>query len=323
MLDINIKKKFNNREYHYQIKTKAKTLAIMGESGSGKTTLLRLLSGLLKPDGGHICYDNRFTYKFGEVNLKTKDRKVGYVFQSENLFPHLTVEQNLKLGLKKESYGAIAKWLSRLGLVDKKNSKPDELSGGEKQRIAIIRSLLHNPDFLLLDEAFNSLDADNKRLLYKEIKEILKAYPGYTILVTHDTKEALKLAEEIYVLKEGNLKRVYNNLIEGQITAIERSVFGNTLSVGNGKLSFKVMTLKDDFQIGNQVKVEIKAQDIKLQGIGSLEGYNKMSVRVKEELEDSFYLVEALGNEFYVQGSKLTIGQELKVCFSYKTVNIV
>lgn len=325
MLDIKIKKKQGKKEYDYKLKTEAKIIAIMGLSGSGKTTFLRLLSGLIKPDSGYIKVDDKVFFDEKKINLKTRERKVGYVFQSENLFPHLSIERNLKLGLDKEDYPKVDEWIKRVDLKDKLESKPENISGGEKQRIAVIRALIHNPNLLLLDEAFNSLDEENKEILYREIKILLKSFSGYTILVTHDKNEALKLSDEIYYLHDEKLEKVYSNLIEGNITYLDENHLANTFTINFNDKVLKGSTVRSAFKLEEAIKLEIKAHDVNiLRDSGKREdGFNYLTGTVKNVINNDLYEIDLSGNNFYGKGDKLQIGDEITARIGFKDINII
>jgi molybdate transport system ATP-binding protein len=259
MIDILLNKKIGNNTYNYNLKTNSRIIAIMGQSGAGKTTFLRLLSGLIKPDSGHIKINDFIMYDNDKINIKTKLRQIAYIFQHDNLFPHLSVKDNIRLGLNIDQSENILFWLEKFGLGDIRTSKITNLSGGEKQRIALIRALLHNPRLLLLDEAFSSLDEENKNMLYIEIKSVLHSYKGHTIIVTHDYKEAMKLADEIYYLSGNKLSKIWNNYIEGEITNIDEEARGDRFTIKSGKLNLKGIVLKDFIKVGDIIKVEIES----------------------------------------------------------------
>lgn len=165
-----------------------KIVAIVGPSGCGKSTLLNLLCGLLKPDSGTV-----------EVN-----GKIGYMFQHDHLFSWRNVYKNITLGPEikklKIDESQIDEILKKYGLYDFKKYYPNELSGGMRQRVALIRTLILNPDILLLDEPFSSLDYQSKITVQEDIYKIIKNEKKTTILVTHDITEAIAMADEVYVL---------------------------------------------------------------------------------------------------------------------------
>jgi len=185
-------------------------LALVGESGSGKSTLLRLIAGLEEPDAGEIILDGRVLSAPGQV-VPPERRGIGMVFQHHALFPHLTVEQNLGFGLgglpRAERASVIVPLLTLVGLPGMARRYPHELSGGERQRIALARALAPNPRVLLLDEPFSSLDARLRHSLRDETRAILRERGATAILVTHDTTDALSIADRIVVLKQGRVQQ--------------------------------------------------------------------------------------------------------------------
>ncbi|MCB9221961.1 MAG: ABC transporter ATP-binding protein [Candidatus Kapaibacterium sp.] len=183
-------------------------LALIGKSGSGKTTMLRIIAGLEIPDSGKIEIEG--TTVTSENNfIKPEKRNIGYVFQNHSLFPHLDVYSNIAFGIEKknksEKLEIIKSYLSMLGLEDKLYSYPHQLSGGEKQRIAIIRTLASKPNLLLLDEPFSNLDKNTKEKLKVDLKQILIKEQIPTIMITHDADDSFDLADEVILLDEGNI----------------------------------------------------------------------------------------------------------------------
>ena len=183
-----------------------KLLSLVGESGSGKTTLLRLLAGLEQPDSGTISLDGR-TLSSPAAVVPPEERGIGLVFQHHALFPHLTVEKNIGFGLRhlsRDEREAITRQLLGLvGLADFGKRYPHELSGGERQRVALARALAPGPRLLLLDEPFSSLDARLRQAVRDDTRAILKERGATALFVTHDTGDALSIADRIVVLKHG------------------------------------------------------------------------------------------------------------------------
>jgi len=181
-------------------------LALVGESGSGKTTLLRMLAGLETPDAGSITLGGKTLSSPGQV-VVPESRGVGLVFQHHALFPHLTVAKNVGFGLRdrstRERDSIVQDMLKLAGLTGKENRYPHELSGGERQRVALVRSLAPQPLLLLLDEPFSSLDTGLRQAVRDETRAILRTRNATAIFVTHDTSDALAVADQVVVLKHG------------------------------------------------------------------------------------------------------------------------
>ena len=174
-------------------------ICLLGPSGCGKTTLLRLIAGLEHPTSGEIIAN-------GEVVKKPSgDRAV--IFQQYSLFPWLTVLQNVTFGLemtkkgtKEENVAAAERYLESVGLIDFKDSYPHELSGGMKQRVAIIRSLLNHSPILLMDEPFSAVDMQTRHKLQEQLIGVWKRFDNTIVFVTHDVDEAVYLADKIVIL---------------------------------------------------------------------------------------------------------------------------
>jgi iron(III) transport system ATP-binding protein len=178
--------------------------AIVGESGSGKTTLLRLIAGLERPDNGTIKIDGNLVSSIGNV-VDPQKRGVGMVFQDLALFPHLTVEENIRYGLIENKIDNVEKLLELIGLSGYNDRYPHELSGGEQQRIALARTLASDPKLLLLDEPFSSLDATLRSFLRKEVQKIVKKINMSMIFITHDLQDAIDIADDVIFLKDGKI----------------------------------------------------------------------------------------------------------------------
>ena len=202
--------------------TSNERLALIGKSGSGKTTMLRIIAGLEIPDSGEVEINDEKVNSTDEY-VKPENRHFGYVFQNHTLFPHLNVLQNITFGISDENKGRKKEialdYLSMLGLESKLKNYPHELSGGEKQRISIIRTLAAKPRLLLLDEPFSNLDKSTKEKLKEDLKSILDKEQIPTIMITHDAEDSFDLADRVILLDggkiaaEGNPEELYNKPI--------------------------------------------------------------------------------------------------------------
>lgn len=328
MINIMLNKNIGNKTYKYELNSESKIIAIMGQSGAGKTTFLKLLSGLYKPDSGYININDFIIYESkNKIDIKTRLRKIAYIFQHDNLFPHLNVEDNIRMGLVDSQSDNILYWLDKFRLGDIRKSRITNLSGGEKQRIALIRALLHNPQLLLLDEAFSSLDEENKNMLYEEIKSVLHTYKGHTIIVTHDYKEAVKLADEIYYLSNNNLKRVWNNYIEGTIEKIEESNKGDIFTIISGNISLKGIVLKDFIKIGDSIKVEIESSKVMPASLDEhfleFSDVNLLKGTVIEKIDDIYVISLGERSIYSISEKKLGLNMDVNIYIKFKNVNIV
>jgi iron(III) transport system ATP-binding protein len=181
-------------------------IALLGESGSGKSTILRLIAGLEKADAGGI-YLNDNILDFESTFVEPEKRNIGMVFQEYALFPHLTVKENVAIGVKDKAFRAqkTSEMIAIAGLQGFEDRLPQNLSGGQQQRVALARALANEPSIILLDEPFSNLDTSLKQKMRKEVREIIYRKGKTAILVTHDTRDALELAHKIAVIKNGKL----------------------------------------------------------------------------------------------------------------------
>jgi iron(III) transport system ATP-binding protein len=180
-------------------------VALLGPSGSGKTTLLRVIAGFEEPDAGRVAIGGREVAGNGSW-VEPEHRRIGMVFQDGALFPHLTVEGNVAFGARRRE--RVAECLELVGLSARADDFPHELSGGERQRVALARALAADPEVVLLDEPFASLDAGRRESLRVEVAEILHAAGTSALLVTHDQAEALSLAGTVAVMRAGRVEQV-------------------------------------------------------------------------------------------------------------------
>ena len=186
---------------------------LVGPSGSGKTTTLKLINRLIEQTDGDIYFEDK---RLKDYDLRELRLKIGYVLQQIALFPNLTVAENIALIPemknfdKKEIKEKTEDLLKKVGLDPKHymNRLPKELSGGEKQRVGILRAIIANPKILLMDEPFSALDPISKVQLQDLIKTLHNEYKMTTVFVTHDMDEAMKLADRICVLKEGKVVQI-------------------------------------------------------------------------------------------------------------------
>jgi iron(III) transport system ATP-binding protein len=180
--------------------------AVLGHSGGGKTTLLRLIAGFDRPERGAIALAGR-TLDDGRSYVPPEQRNIGYVPQEGALFPHLSVRENVGFGLPRAQRRgeAVTQLLEMVGIAPLAKRLPHELSGGEQQRVALARALARQPQLLLLDEPFSSLDASLRGHLREEVHGLLRAQGVTTVLVTHDQEEALSLADVVAVLRDGRI----------------------------------------------------------------------------------------------------------------------
>jgi iron(III) transport system ATP-binding protein len=198
------------RELNLEIE-RGELMAVLGPSGCGKTTLLRVIAGFEQPDAGCVVVSDEVVAGPGRT-IPPEKRRVGMVFQDYALFPHLSVEGNVAFGLsnrpREERDALTQRTLELVGLQHKARTNVHELSGGERQRVALARALAPEPELVLLDEPFSSLDASLRGGLRREVELILRDAEATALLVTHDQEEALSLADRVAVMRDGQIVQV-------------------------------------------------------------------------------------------------------------------
>jgi thiamine transport system ATP-binding protein len=182
--------------------------AVSGQSGAGKSTLLDLVAGFLAPTGGRLTLDGRDL-----LPLPPEARPVSILFQSEILFEHLTAARNIELGLPRDTPAAkrdelIGSALAEVGLPGVLRQRSETLSGGEKQRVALARTLLRNRPVLLLDEPFSALDDETRGTIRMLVRSLTERHGWTTLLVSHHVDDVEALATRRYVLEDGRLREV-------------------------------------------------------------------------------------------------------------------
>ncbi|MFD1362660.1 ATP-binding cassette domain-containing protein [Lentibacillus salinarum] len=205
MLTVNIQKKLPSFSLDAQFDVERNIVVLFGPSGAGKTTILNCIAGIDQPDSGHITLNGRHLFQTHAKPVPIAKRNIGYLFQDYALFPHMTVDKNIRYGLKNER---LLHHLSALTGIDHLRPKyPQQISGGEKQRVALVRALVTQPETLLLDEPFSSLDHETRVECQDELLRLHSTWDIPILLVTHDAEEAGKLGDRILHIDQGQLVR--------------------------------------------------------------------------------------------------------------------
>ena len=203
MLSVHIVKQLKHFTLDVQFEVNDEIVALYGPSGSGKTTILNGIAGLTKLTDGTIKLNDRLFVKGGKPLVPVQKRNVGYVFQSYALFPHMTIWKNIEYAMKDEQM--TKRLIEQLEIDHIIDQYPKEVSGGEKQRAALIRALATKPEILLLDEPFSALDDNTKR---KSIEQILMIHENWKIpiiFVSHNQEEVKSLTDRILFIRDGKL----------------------------------------------------------------------------------------------------------------------
>ena len=264
MLEVSVQKRLHQFHLDCTFKVGREVLAVTGESGAGKTSLLKMIAGLMQPDTGRISLQGRELYNQDGVDLRPQERRVGYVFQDYALFPHLSVEDNLYLAQKHKDETQVRELLQTFGVSTLAGRYPHEISGGQRQRVAFARALVTQPDFLLLDEPFSSLDPQTKERLYKEFHDFRQEWNIGALLVTHNAVEAQILSDKVLEIRDGRVVREKFNHLTGRILEIvdedyykELTVeaFGTRISVVKPEY-FSFAGYRENMQVAISIKPE-------------------------------------------------------------------
>ncbi len=226
--------------------------AILGPSGSGKTTLLRIIAGFERPDAGVVRLGDDVVDDSAQRFVPCERRRIGYVPQEGALFPHLSVGRNVAFALPRGERRSrrVDELLELVGLAGLSRRYPHQLSGGQQQRVALARALASEPEIVLLDEPFSSLDASLRASVRADVHDVLRLSGATSILVTHDQDEALSMADEVAILRGGVIAQINTpstlyraprdaELAQflGEANLVDGTLDGDTVVTGLGQLA--------------------------------------------------------------------------------------
>ena len=214
-LEVKIKKKLKEFTLESELHVETGCTGLMGPSGSGKSITLKCIAGVKTADSGRIILDGRVLYDSEKkINLSPQKRKIGYLFQGYALFPNMTIEENIKTGLKakklpKDEIKQKANdMMKRFHIEELAKRYPRQISGGQKQRTALARMLACEPEVILMDEPFSALDEYLREQMQDELSNMLTMLNKPAILVSHSSKEVENLCDKKYHIQRGHLKEV-------------------------------------------------------------------------------------------------------------------
>ena len=332
-------------------------LSLLGPNGCGKTTLLNTISGITRPDEGDVWInDVLVSGREGtrNVNLKPSERKIGYVFQTISLFPHMRVQDNIAYGLKAQHLPGdevnkrTDNLLEFVGLREYSSFYPDQLSGGQKQRIALARSLATEPQVLLLDEPVSAVDPQLRESFRLELKSYLQALKITVIYVTHNLSEAFIMSDRIAVMGNGHIEQI------GEKLEIFDKPTSSYVAKFLGINAFKGKTVKSDGQMmeieangvllfacsspglsGKNVIATLKPDNILISRLpcrnfngevgNAVEGTITEMVQMRSNAQvtiDVGFAVKTRIPLGQIKNEEFGIGDKVCVCFSAKSLNV-
>lgn len=213
-LTVDIRKRLSQFDLEVAVEVGNETLGFLGASGCGKSMTLRCVAGVETPDEGKIVLNGQVLFdSAAKINLSPQQRKTALLFQNYQLFPNLTVEQNIGAGIDASRSAAeraklVVRQVERFALQGLEKSYPLQLSGGQQQRVALARMLAAQPGILMLDEPFTALDSHLKSQLEQELLDLFDAYEGSILYVSHDIDEAFRFCDRIAVVGEGKIREI-------------------------------------------------------------------------------------------------------------------
>ena len=292
---------------------KGEICAIIGESGAGKSTLLKLIAGLETSDSGTIVIGGK-TVESASKFIVAENRGIGFVFQDFALFPHMSIKKNIGYGLSQfpDKTARVSEVLRMVGLESHGDRYPDELSGGEQQRIALARALAPHPKLLLLDEPFSNLDSELKSQIRNELFEIIKGTGVSCIFVTHDANDAISLANKIAVLDQGKVIQMGTSkeLFDQPLTpAIARFFGGINIFSHEDFQQFKIELEKADFYgiRPEQIEYSLKPEKKSYSAIIIRETFHGLWRKYKVKLSNQIELDMVVDAQVPIQGKEVFI----------------
>lgn len=316
-LELSFKKNFGEFNLNVDFTTKDGTMGILGESGSGKSMTLKCIAGIENPDSGRIVLNDEVLFDSSKkINLPPQKRKVGYMFQNYALFPHMTIEENIAIGMmenKREKTKIITDLMEKFKLNGLENRLPGQLSGGQQQRVALARIMAYKPRILMLDEPFSALDSSLKDVMQQELLTTLKEYEGDVIMVSHSRDEIFRFCKELTIMKNGSIAAIGGT----------REIFSKPPNFAAARLTgcknisamikisdYRIKALDWGIELDTKEKVTEDIRFVAIRGhrlIPSYTGQEKNSMKVILEgyMESPFEIQYIIKNEKYKQGTSI------------------
>jgi len=357
-LIVDIHRRLSSFSLDLTLEVKEEVLVLFGPSGSGKTMTLNSIAGLVTPDQGEIVLDDQVLFRRGagveHVNVPARRRGVGYVFQSYALFPHLTVLENVRypLGRDSNSRERALTLINQMGLSPMAERLPRQLSGGQQQRVAIARALARDPEVLLLDEPFSALDTGLRERLRADLRALQLERRLIVICVTHNVEDAFAVGDRLAVLRDGELQQVGavgdvfrrpSSMGAAEVLAI-RNIFHTLVSSATADHvslewdGLSLTALAQPCAPGETVPVYIAPEDVKVlypdrPALGGL-AMNQLDARVlsvddRRDLRvirvavENGHELEARGAAYFYQGLDLSPGAPIRISLRTEGLRIL
>lgn len=319
MLECKIKKAFKNFYLDTDFLMQDSRLGLLGPSGSGKSLTLKALAGLIRPDSGKIILNGRTLFDSEKkINLKPQERRVGFLFQDYALFPNFTVEENVRAGLR-DNKADIEEKLNEMRIFHIRDKYPDQISGGERQRTALCRILVNDPEILLLDEPFSALDEYLRSEIEEEVMKFIDTYKLKTILVSHNKEEVYRICDSIVSISSGktNSVKTRSEFFENPTNITEAKLIGiknySTFDMKDNEILLKAwgISIKTSRKFDGEI-IGIKNKGINL----SSDPLNDDSIKI-----DSYRLIENINSCLIVYNKDDQVYDDLKIEISKEDYN--
>ena len=299
---VNIEKRLGDFRLQADLRADDGVLALLGASGCGKSMTLKCIAGIERPDRGRIEVDGRVLFDSEHhIDLSPQKRRTGLLFQNYALFPNMTVEQNIRCGVRRDPRGGeekVRKIMERFHLGDLGKHYPHQLSGGQQQRVALGRILVSSPDVLLLDEPFSALDSHLRFRLEQEVRQIIRDFGKTVVLVSHDRDEVFRLSDRIAVMDGGKVD------VCGEKAAVFADPRTRAAALLTGCKNISPIQKLDEHRIlatdwGLTLTLERPVGDaafvgIRMHDVGPGTGENAFRLAVEEVVENPFSYTVAL-----------------------------
>lgn len=287
-LSVHVEKSFDDFSMKVDLEVEGGIIGLLGYSGSGKTMTLKMIAGIVTPDRGRIVLNDKVLYDSEmKINLKPQQRNVGLMFQSYALFNHMSVYENIAIGLKgskKEKEIHILPYLKLLQLEELRNRKPKMLSGGQKQRVALARLLAQKPDLIMLDEPFSALDNHLKFILEEDFKKALRAFEKTVLYISHNRQEVYKYCDQTAIMADGSIREIKDTF----------ELFRDCETVAGAKLTGCRNITKSEFI--NKQEIWVEAWQLTIRGPFKRSDFEYVGLR-----DNCFEFVEETEGENIIQ----------------------
>ena len=344
-INIDITKKYPDFLLKCSLDFNNKINGIFGPSGSGKSTILNCIAGFISPDAGNIKINDKILYKISESNflrndnisLNAEHRNIGYVTQKPNLFPSMNVDKNIRYGYKDDNLISVEEIIDTMNIKNLIHRYPNELSGGEAQKVSIARALASFPSVILMDEPVSELDLKSKLMVLGYLKKINESFSIPIIYVSHDISEIVSICDKVAIIEYGQIKDIKNsqslayfstNDTEFEnIYVINESISGNSIFINSIKINtlHKVKSTNAVILIPSTSvilsKYPVKHIDADNMFLGKVRNIKLLGSKVRVFCHIGFDIVSDISKNSFKK-MNLNINDEIYVIFKSENVKI-